>query len=235
MVFVQGDSHPEIPARRTRLSARVGIMSGTSWRKVEFAHHTRSRKRGNRCQRCQGPVPPGPRTAGECRRAGRPESAGRGYDRPVWRGRLRQSSPGRPGANKLSGFPPARCRPARRASRKPLNGASGGHSGCGRRRSASASLLHCQVAASAASCSPISRLARRIEGGMMETSAISLSSASPAGRLARAARHAEATSTPSSGPSTWRSQFKVQPPGLQRLEPVHGRSRLPVPTSGCNR
>ena len=33
-------------------------MSGTSWRKVVFAHHTRSRKRGNRSQRCQGPGPP---------------------------------------------------------------------------------------------------------------------------------------------------------------------------------
>ena len=85
-----------------------------------------------------------------------------------------------------------------------------GASGCGCRKSVSASPLHCQVAASAASCSPISRLARRIEGGMIDTSASWFSSASSKSCLAPAARQAEARVRLRADRADGRSQFRVQ-------------------------
>ncbi len=61
----------------------------------------------------------------------------------------------------------------------------------------------------ARSWSPISRLAVRIEGAMIEVSAIRFNANSSAERSATAARQAEATSTPSNGPSDVRSQRRV--------------------------
>ena len=117
---------PDRKRRRVgrRLTAQWRIRSGTFGRKVEFAHHTRSHKKGSRCRRSREPGPPDPRSTGGCRRAGRPELAGRGCDRPGWRERLRRSYPGPPDASRPSVFPRVRCRPALRGARKPPNDAS---------------------------------------------------------------------------------------------------------------
>ena len=77
---------------------------------------------------------------------------------------------------------------------------------------------HAQVAPRASSCSPISRLAVRIDGGMIEASASRFSARTSAGLPAAAARQAEATSTPSSGPR--RRPEPPAGPALQALRIV---------------
>ena len=178
-----------------------------------------------------------PRPGRGCRRGGRPGLAGRGCGRRGWRGRPRRSYPGPPGAGRRSARPRARRRPAPRAARRRPGGASrSAPRPAERRGTVPAPRQHqAQVAPRASSCSPISRLARRIDGGTIEASASRFrpsrspgSRRGPPGRPRRRAR-------PRAGPATSGASAGSTAPGSRGRGPGRGRSPPRAPTNACSR
>ena len=156
-----------------------------------------------------GPVDQSGRQYRESHRGDRPGFAGRGYDRPGSREHQPDHTQGRlvqVGRQHVLGSQPRQC-PEQSESHRMVPPVRLG----GRLEERFSSVAHhSQVVPSASNCSPISRLAVRIEEGMIEASARRFSACRSAGRPARAPRQPEATSMPSSGPSEVRSHRRVQ-------------------------
>ena len=180
-------------------------------RKVEFVHHTRSRKKGNRRRPSRGPVDQGGRQLAnlvveisqDLLAVGMTDGIGANTRTDHPQGRLVQV--GRQHVAR------ARFRPVPRAARKPPNGATPEAARWAAGGTVSA-LSHttAQVVPRASNCSPISRLAVRIDGGTIEASARRFSATRSSGLPARAPRQPDATRMPSSGPSDVRSHRRVQ-------------------------
>ena len=104
-------------------------------------------------------------------------------------------------------------------------------------KAASPSAHQAQVDPRASSCSPISRLAVRIEGGAIEASArMALARATVGQSPLAAARQADGDERrPRGGPERCRSQLPVQALEARRRAPARGRSPLPAPTNGYSR